>query len=171
MMPWGVRSDERQLSWRWASVLVALLAIAVLAGFLLRALLQAEAEAEQLTVALTVRNMKTGLMMAEGEAIIAGRDADIRGWAGTNPVRWLVTLPAGYAGDCKDGDKGGAPPAGGWCFDARRGELRYRQRHAGPGGAVLGWRVALLAAEGGPPGVGIQSVLPLGATIGDNPRP
>lgn len=147
-----IRGPERQTnSWtasRWLPLGVSAVVIALLALWLLAALEEAEARAEKLMVELIYRNMRTGLALAMGEALLHGREAEIASWVGTNPVRWLGHEPQGYRGECdRPAQELGE---GEWCFDRVRRELTYRPRHdigdglgqgAGEKG-ILRWRVA-----------------------------
>ncbi|MFT3849237.1 MAG: hypothetical protein QM739_11380 [Propionivibrio sp.] len=106
---------------------------------------------EKQSVELTIRNMRTGMRLAMGEALMHQQEADIATWAGGNPVRWLGSPPAGYRGEC-EGEARQDLPKGEWCFDPRRRELLYRPyntdhlRAPSSGGedicSVLRWRVA-----------------------------
>jgi len=156
-----IRIPAREMNYwtgsHWLTFAVAVGVIAVLAVVLLEALAEAEERGEKLMVEVAFRNMRTGLQLAKGEAILHGREGEIAGWAGANPARWLAAAPQGYRGEC-------ARPAdvlreGEWCFDRERRELAYRPRHdrhlrlAPPDGAVklLRWRVA--AAQPGAAGL------------------
>lgn len=148
---------------RWLSAAVAVALIGALAVALLGALEEAEERAEAVLVEVTVRNMRTGLQIAMGEAITHGREKEIAGWAGSNPVRWLGTDPVGYLGDCP----GGSLPPGAWCFDRERRELAYQPRHhrhlVRVEGTELRWRVAAAAADaprGGLVGLRLETVRP-----------
>lgn len=110
----------------WLVGVSSLIVIAILALWLASALLDAEEQAEKLEVEMTVRNLRTGLQWAKGDAIIHGRLNEMPAWVGSNPVRWLATTPRGYIGDCP---VNGEIDDGIWCFDALRGELLYRPRH------------------------------------------
>lgn len=153
---------------RWLVHAVTIVAILLLAGWLLAALQEAEERAEKLMVELTWRNMRTGLQIAMGEALMSGRDKEIAGWEGSNPVRWLGSEPSGYRGECA-ARLAGELPKGAWCFDSGRRELVYRPRNdrhlridgeAGRG-KLLRWRVVAAAQEPerpGPPGLRVESV-------------
>lgn len=153
-----IRGPQRQTDYwtasRWLPLGVSAVVIGLLAVWLLRALEDVEARAEKLMVELTVRNIRTGLQLALGEALLHGREREIAGWAGVNPLRWLGREPPGYRGECTTRQAQGLE-AGAWCFDRERRELAYRPRHAvrlkvegGDGEAkVLRWRV--VAAHGG----------------------
>lgn len=156
-----IRAPAREVNYwtgsRWLSLAVAWAVIAVLAGLLFVALQDMEERAEAMMVEITLRNIRTGLMMAKGEAILAGREADIARWAGRNPVDWLAAPPAGYEGECR---AAGSPAGGGWCFDAGRRELRYRPSRdrlqladGREGGEVLRWRTSAEKAVGNAPAV------------------
>jgi hypothetical protein len=127
-----IHAPEREIShWtarRWLPFAVALSSILLLAAFLLDALAEAEERSEKLMVELTFRNMRTGLQLAKGEAMLRGRRQDIQSWAGANPVRWLDGPPPGYRGDC--GSPAHELAEGEWCFDDTLRELAYRPRHA-----------------------------------------
>ena len=156
----------------WFMSAVAIGLIGLFSLWLVMALLEAEEAAEKLVVEMTVRNMRFGLKMAMGEALIAGREKDVAGWAGSNPVRWLDGSPDGYLGDCPSAG-GAALPKAGWCFDVLRRQLLYRPRHdrhlqllgekMGNDGKVLRWQVALpagAATNGGFAGVSVQLLTP-----------
>jgi hypothetical protein len=155
-----IRVPARELNWwtasRWLSFAVSATVIAILAALLLDALKHEEERAEKLMVELTWRNMRSGLQLAKGEAMLHGREAEMAGWVGTNPLRWLASEPRGYRGECaRPGDTLGA---GEWCFDPARRELAYRPRNSqhlrlkqpGAGPKLLRWRVA--AAQPGTAG-------------------
>lgn len=154
-----IRGPERQLSYwtarRWLPFAMAMASIALLGTLLLEALAEAEERSEKLMVELTYRNMRTGLQLAKGEAMLRGRRQDIRNWAGTNPVRWLDSPPPSYRGDC--GQPAHELAEGEWCFDGVLRELVYRPRHArhlrmaGPEGTAkqLRWRVVPVSSSGG----------------------
>jgi hypothetical protein len=132
---------------RWFMGVVALVLVAVFAAWLLNALREAQALAEKMVVEQTIQNMRTGLKVAMGEALIAGRGNEVRTWAGSNPVRWLggapkefggdgavsvmggnlSGVPDGYRGDCLTGEIARLP-AGAWCFDREARQLAYRPR-------------------------------------------
>lgn len=134
---------------RWFMGVVTWALIGIFAFWLLSALLRAQELAEKMVVEQTVQNMRTGLKMAMGEAIVAGRDNEIATWAGANPLRWLGGMPESYA----RGIRGGIPPSvanvaaapqgyrgecsrreaealpdGAWCFDRDARELVYHPR-------------------------------------------
>lgn len=156
----------------WFMGAVAAGLIGLFSLWLLSALLAAEAAAEKAVVEITVRNMRLGLKMAMGEAMIAGRQGEIAGWAGSNPVRWLDGVPVGYLGDCPAAGAGALPEAA-WCFDTVRRQLLYRPRHGrhlqllgepvGKAEKILRWQVALpagTATNGEFVGVSVQLLTP-----------
>ena len=118
-------------------------------------ILDAKEAGERAVVELTVRNMRVGLQLAVAEAVMEGRERETRGWAGTNPVRWLATPPVGYVGECGQPGPQGLGD-GEWCFDVPRRELIYRPRntrHLAVAGAaeangLLRWRVGLTPPDG-----------------------
>lgn len=116
---WGDWSGRR-----WLSLGVVAVVLSVSAYLLLQKIRDIEAYSEKLLVEATVRNMRTGLLLAQGEAALEnkGRDEVLR--VGANPVLWLGSPPAGYAGDCPE--KRPALAAGAWCFDLQAHELVYR---------------------------------------------
>jgi hypothetical protein len=148
------RAYDHYAGSRWLVHAVTIVAILLLMGWLLAALQEAEERAEKLMVELTWRNMRTGLQIAVGEALMSGRDGEIAGWEGSNPVRWLGAEPGGYRGECT-ARFARELPKGAWCFDRERRELVYRPRNdrhlrmEGAGGheKLLRWRVAAAAQE------------------------
>lgn len=153
----------------WFHGTVALVLICLFSLWLVFALLDAEEAAEKMVVEGTVRNMRVGLNLAMREAIIAGRDSEISGWAGSNPLRWLGTSPGGDLGDCPAVGHQALPEAA-WCFDRAAGQLLYRPRHgrylqmaAGADAEkVLRWRVVRQnrATDGRFVGVSVELVTP-----------
>ncbi len=164
-----MRATAREINYwttrRWLPFSVAISAIVLLAAFLLEALAEAEERSEKLMVELTFRNMRTGLQLAKGEAMLRGRRQDIPNWVGANPVRWLDGAPPGYRGNC--GSLAHELEKGEWCFDEALRELVYRPRNvshlrlAQPGekARLLRWRVvAIPAASGGAIDVRVEYV-------------
>lgn len=135
----------------WFQGAIYLLLAVLLGARLLVALNEAQERAEKLAVELTVRNMRTGMQLAMGEALMHRREGEIASWVGSNPVRWLGAPPDGYLGECS-GAEARALPVGRWCFDRERHELVYRPRNAdhlrifsqidGRQAEHLRWRVA-----------------------------
>jgi len=121
--------------------------------WLLEALNEAQEMAEKAIVEVTIRNVRVGMQLAIGEAMLHGRESQISGWVGANPLRWLGAAPDGYVGKCDPGNAG-RPSPGHWCFDSERRELVYSPRSAshlrllsGSKPKILRWRVV---ATGGP---------------------
>lgn len=141
----GYHATAHRFEWAVLWVVVGLLAIG-----LLSALHDANERAERQAVELTIRNMRTGMQLAMGEALMQQRESEMAAWVGNNPVHWLGSDPAGYRGECSTAESRELP-AGAWCFDRDRRELVYRPRHTRhlrvPSTAdrdrcdVLSWRV------------------------------
>ncbi|HRF11482.1 MAG: hypothetical protein ABTS16_17990 [Candidatus Accumulibacter phosphatis] len=141
----GYYATSHRFEWAVLLVVIGLLAIG-----LLSALHDANERAERQAVELTIRNMRTGMQLAVGEALMQQREGEMAAWVGINPVRWLGSDPAGYRGECSAAESRDLP-AGAWCFDRDRRQLMYRPRHTGhlrvpavdDGGRcdVLSWRV------------------------------
>ena len=144
--------------------------IAVFSLWLFSALSAAQTMAEKMVVELTVQNMRTGLKIAMGEAVISMRDSEIAGWVGSNPIRWLATPPVGYRGGCPTRDE---ISEGDWCFEDSSGNLVYRprdreglkllQNNGGDGRLLLRWRVVNVGKEdqrSGFAGLRVENVTP-----------
>lgn len=141
----------------WMQGVMVLLILGGLALILLSALDEMKERAEKQLVELTIRNMRTGLQLAMAEALMHQQASGIAEWAGSNPVRWLGSLPDGYRGECSAAQRK-ALSGGEWCFEQERRELVYRLRHdghlsppvdeAGRVCADLSWRVAGLSESG-----------------------
>lgn len=157
---------------RWFQGCVYLLLAAVLGAWLLVALNEAQERAEKLTVELTMRNVRTGMQLAMGEALMHRRESDIAGWVGSNPVRWLGSPPEGYRGECSAADARNLP-AGAWCFERESRQLAYRPRNTahlrllssddGRTEGLLRWRVGSASegtAKGGFVGLRVEIVTP-----------
>lgn len=144
---------------RWVSLALAALLIGILAVVLLAALEEEAGQAERMAVELTVRNMRTGLQLAMGEALMQGREREIAGWAGSNPLRWLQRPPAGYGGECLAGS---FPEPGEWCFDSGRQELLYLPERVAAQGSEPGrprrWQVRVVSAGGRGIGARVEEV-------------
>lgn len=156
--------------WMQGAVLLAVLALIV--GGLLSALSDAGERAEKQGVELTIRNMRTGLKLAMGEVMMEQREGEIASWVGSNPVRWLGSLPGGYRGECS-AEESRNLSGGEWCFEGGRRELVYRPHHPEhlhplPAGSErqcshLRWRVARApksVASGGFVGLRIEAAAP-----------
>ena len=153
----------------WIQRAVLLVIIGLFVMGLLSVLDEAKQRTEEQMVSLTVRNMRTGLQLAMGEALMHQRESELATWVGSNPVRWLNTAPEGYRGECS-GDQRRNLAAGEWCFERDRRELVYRPRRVdqlrvAPDGSEtqcerLSWQVARapkIAANGGFVGLRIES--------------
>ena len=121
----GYYATSHRFEWAVLLVVIGLLAIG-----LLSALHDANERAERQAVELTIRNMRTGMQLAVGEALMQQREGEMAAWVGINPVRWLGSDPAGYRGECSAAESRDLP-AGAWCFDRDRRQLMYRPRHTG----------------------------------------
>ena len=144
---------------RWS---VWILVVGVLVFKLEQALDEANAQAERLATELTVRNMRTGLQLATGEALMHGKEREIETWVGTNPVEWLGVPPSGYIGECVQAGRG-TLSKGEWCFDSSSHELAFRPRHSANLSARSGseercdelrWWVTRAEQGGSVPGLG-----------------
>ncbi len=109
---------------QWAVLFVSI-GLLVVVG-ILPALDDASERAERQAVELTIRNMRTGMQLAMGEAIMRQREGEIATWIASNPVRWLGSSPVGYRGACSMAVK--ALAGGEWCFDDASRVLIYRPR-------------------------------------------
>ena len=81
--------------------------------------------AEKTTVEMTVMNMRSGLRYKVAEMLMHGKEAELPGLAGTNPVKWLAYPPPQYRGESRELRWSDMPP-GSWSFDEKRRELLYR---------------------------------------------
>ncbi len=112
----------------WLPGAIVLVLLGALALGLLWALDDASERAERQVVELTLRNMRTGMQLAMGEALMRQREGEIASWAGSNPVHWLAAPPAGYRGECS-ADESRDLSGGEWCFERASRQLAYRPRH------------------------------------------
>ncbi len=157
---------------RWLQGSVYLLLVFLLALWSLGALDETQERAEKLMVELTIRNARTGMQLAMGEALMQRREREIAAWVGSNPVRWVGNPPEGYRGECS-AQEARDLPAGAWCFERERRELAYRPRKAahlrivsavgGRDEGLLRWRVGRAAegvAAGGFVGLRVEIVTP-----------
>lgn len=104
---------------------VASVVLSLLAFILLDRLTYYQALAEKTTVEMTVMNMRSGLRYKVAEMLMHGKEAELPGLAGKNPVEWLAAPPPGYLGISSVLTWPDLPP-GAWGFDAARHELLYR---------------------------------------------
>ena len=111
----------------WFQGAVIFLLVSALALWLLSALNDAKERAERLSVELTIRQMRSGMHFAMGEALIRQSARLINSWEGSDPVRWLDSPPSGYRGECSAAERQ-ALSGGEWCFDRKRRELVYRPK-------------------------------------------
>lgn len=160
---------------RWLPLAVTVLLILALMLLLLESLNRVQAESERLMLELTLRNMNLGLQAAKGHALARGREHEIHGWVGQNPLGLLDGELKGYQGNCQAGVRG--PEPGQWCFDQVRGVLVYATRSAGyvrdRNGVPmprLEWRVMVPAgAAGGAGGLLALRVEPLEPPVWEIP--
>jgi hypothetical protein len=156
----------------WLQGAAVFVVVGALAVGLLRALNDALERAERQVVELTLRNMRTGMQLAMGEAMMRQREGEIAAWAGSNPMRWLDSPPEGYRGECTAGESRDLS-GGQWCFDRVGRQLVYRPRASdhlrvlAAGAALrcnqLRWHVARApesAASGGFIGLRIEAATP-----------
>ena len=113
---------------KWVQHAVLFVVVGLIAVGLISALGDATEQAERQIVELTIRNMRTGMQRAMGEALMHQREGEMASWAGSNPVRWLDSPPAGYRGECSTAESR-ALSGGEWCFERGRRELVYRPRN------------------------------------------
>lgn len=134
--------------WFQGAVLLAVLAL--IFNGLMSALNDASERAEKQGVELTIRNMRTGMKLAMGEAMMQQREGEMAAWVGSNPVRWLGSPPGAYRGECSVEESRNLS-GGEWCFERNRRQLLYRPHrpdrlHPLPPGSELqcshlSWRV------------------------------
>lgn len=125
MIPHGSRTLGYFASSKWFQWAVLFLVLGSLTMGLLWALDDVKQRAEKQVVDLTLRNMRMGMLLAMGEALIQQREREIATWVGDNPVGWLGAPPVGYRGECS-AEESGRLSGGGWCFERPSRELVYR---------------------------------------------
>jgi hypothetical protein len=125
MMPHEPRSLGYYAASHWMQGAMVLVVLGSLALGLLWALGDMKERAEKQVVDLTIRNMRTGMQLAMGEALIQQREREIASWVGGNPVGWLEAPPPGYRGECSAEESRGLS-SGEWCFERVSRELVYR---------------------------------------------
>ena len=151
MMPLQPRRLGYYAASHWFQGVVLLAILALIVTGLMSALNDASERAEKQVVELTIRNMRTGMKLAMGEAMMQQREGEMAAWGGSNPVRWLGSPPGSYRGECP-AEESRNLAGGEWCFEQNRRELVYRPHrpdHLHPLSAVserqcsyLSWRVA-----------------------------
>jgi hypothetical protein len=112
---------------------------------LLQRLETVQEEAESTALDLTIRNIRTGMQLAQGELIMHGEDGRITELAQSNPVRFLGKLPDGYEGEAVSPEQ-----PGGWTYNPTLHELAYKPRLAPAfaGRPELRWRYMPVLADG-----------------------
>ena len=128
MIPHEPRRLGYYASSNWVQWAVLLVVLGLLATGLLWSLDDASERAERQSVELTIRNMRTGMQLAMGEALMRQREREIASWVGGNPVDWLNTSLARYRGECTEEERRSLS-GGEWCFERSRRELVYHPRH------------------------------------------
>ncbi len=159
MIPPAPRGLGYYAAAHWLQGGVLIVVIGALALGTLSALNEMKERAEKLVLELTLRNMRTGMRLAMGDAMMQQRAQEIATWAGSNPIAWLGSQPDGYLGPCAPAGRQ-ILPGGAWCFDEERRELVYRPRSVDHlrGRAreeegrctELSWRVARVSEAGSP---------------------
>ena len=166
------RSPGYYTASHWLQGAVVLVLLGSLALGLLWALNDAKERAEKQVVELSLRNMRTGMKMAMGEALMRQREGEMVSWVGINPVLWLAGPPTGYRGECS-AEESRNLSAGEWCFERENRVLVYRPRSSDHLRALvegqslecsqLSWRVTRVsesAASGGFIGLRIEAASP-----------
>ena len=171
-----IKNEPRTLGYYasspWFQWAVLFVVIGLFTIGLLSALDDAKERAERLAVELTIRNMRTGMRVAMGEALIEQREGEIATWEGSNPIRWLGGPPTGYRGECSPADRQDMS-GGQWCFEKSTKQLVYRPQNEGhlregPEGSErqcqdLSWhvvRVSEAATKGGFAGLRLEPASP-----------
>lgn len=155
MSPAGRYSRGRGRGWRraygreggssWLELALSIAFITVFAAVLLAALKDVQGMAERAEADAVIMNLRSALRLQVAERIVEGRQRELSGFPGANPVAWLEKPPAGYLGESR-GSPAGAT-AGRWYFDLATRELVYvpraveRFRRQDGGGPEVRWRV------------------------------
>ncbi|GAB2182621.1 hypothetical protein DLREEDagrD3_28440 [Denitratisoma sp. agr-D3] len=120
---------------------VVLVVVLVLSGTLFSLLARYQSRAEQDMVDINIRTLRTALRFHVATLLLAGRQQELSGLVGSDPVAALDGALPGYLGAMD------SPPDPGqrgcWYFDRGKRTLVYRTR-SGPfriGGGVRQWRV------------------------------
>lgn len=129
MIPHPPRSLGYYANSHWLQVAVLFTVLGSLVMGLLWALSDVTERAEKQVVELTVRNMKTGMQLAMGEALLHQRANEVASWVDGNPVLWLGSQPSGYRGQCS-AEESRSLEGGEWCFELGNRELVYRPKNA-----------------------------------------
>ena len=142
----------RQRGLTRAEFVLAALALSLIAGSLLTALLYAEELSEAAVVQLTIQNVRSGLRYQIADRLVGGRTAQMGELLKANPVSWVESSPAGYVGTVKTADIASLP-RGSWFYDADRAELGYIPKlsfHLSVDNgeeSILRWRVKALRSD------------------------
>ena len=113
---------DRPLSRIEIAMLVIVISVCVV--WLLQRLAYLEAVAEARALDLTLRNIRTGIMVNVATRLIQSDDQGIASLAGTNPVGTVIDAPQGYIGVLRDANPDFIQP-GQWYFDEERKALVY----------------------------------------------
>ena len=101
--------------------LVVLLCVAVvLVTLLARGVLYYEERAERAAVELLLEQMRKGLQIQMTKLIFSNRQAQVADLEKTNPMKWLESLPANYAGDYP-----AKPRLGKWYYEPQQHQIVY----------------------------------------------
>ncbi|MBI2994815.1 MAG: hypothetical protein HYY48_11680 [Gammaproteobacteria bacterium] len=113
---------DRPLS-RLELVMLVIL-ISLCAVWLLHRLAYLEAVAEARSLDMTVRSLRTGIMVTVATRLLQGDNEGIASMAGANPVGAVIDAPAGYIGAVRQVNPGSMKP-GQWYFDDDAKTLVY----------------------------------------------
>jgi type II secretory pathway pseudopilin PulG len=134
----------RARGFSFAECAVVALIFAVLVGTILQRMGAYQEQAEQ----VAIRNMETALRAAlalrTGHLRAIGKDAEIAGLAGQNPIQWLTKPPPNYIGEYFNP----VPPgltAGNWYFNSTSKHLTYLLHTRGifPPGTIVSVQYAV----------------------------
>lgn len=120
--------DSGQHGFSLFELVVVICLFSILVGVFVHRFLFLQELAEKTAMETTVINMRTGMRYQLAELMVQGRSYEMSAMLERNPIVWLTTPPANYAGEFDEASAEPIPP-GNWYFDKKRRELVYQPRH------------------------------------------
>lgn len=166
MSPVRLSSRPQHIGATRLELILVVLLIALISGWLLHTLKFYQEVTEKTVVESTVANMRSGLRFKIADLMLKGNAAAQSELAGTNPVQYLESPPAGYLGELRSP---GSLPPGSWYFDQDKREVVYipalkrhlqHEAYSTTGNARLRWQIRAEGNEGGGAWVEVKLLTP-----------
>src|ERR1035441_753558 len=124
MVMWHLRQRGSNLF----ELVVVICLVLTLVGVFAHRFLFLQELSEKTAMEMTVMNMRTGMRYQLAELMVQGRLYEMPAMLERNPILWLASPPANYAGEFDEASDEHIQ-LGNWYFDKKRRELVYQPRN------------------------------------------